>query len=349
MYIRTHRKRNPISLPTYSYETVLFRIVFASVVAIIAFQLIVYAGADLPVKENVTLWDYLRIIFYFNILSEAQVFTDVVLERYYPVPDRIKKRIVIQVFVGVVVFVGIYLVMTATTPKYEDVPRAILFFGLAIGMLFMSMIMTTLMSLRLTEKWVQAQRQINEMKQEKLKMDYNSLQDQLNPHFLFNNLSVLKSLIIYDKDTAVKFTEDFTDVYRYVLQSKERKLIKFKEELEFINSYLGLHKERLGEGIQVHIDVEKETLGYDIAPLTLQLLVENAIKHNITSKAQPLTLRIVANGHELIVANKLQKKSASYSTHTGLKNLMKRYEMITEQEIEIDQSDMEFRVRIPLL
>jgi LytS/YehU family sensor histidine kinase len=187
------------------------------------------------------------------------------------------------------------------------------------------------------------------MKREKLEMDYNSLQDQINPHFLFNNLSVLKSLIIYNQKSAVKFTEDFTDVYRYVLQSKDKRLVDIKDELAFIDAYLGLHKERLGDGLQIKFLISIDVTDLKIAPLTLQLLVENAIKHNIALKDSPLQINILAEDNYLEVRNNVQLRTTSYSTKTGLDNLLKRYEFLTKQKISIDANAEEFIVRIPLL
>lgn len=187
------------------------------------------------------------------------------------------------------------------------------------------------------------------MKREKLEMDYNSLQDQLNPHFLFNNLSVLKSLIIYNPEVAVGFTENFTDVYRYVLQSKNKRLVKLKEEFDFMKAYYALHKERLGEGLLLEYDISQEELDKEIAPLTVQLLIENAIKHNIVCKETPLKLRVVVGNDHLIVINNLNLRTASYSTKTGLGNLVRRYEMLTDKEVVIQYNEEMFEVKVPLL
>ncbi len=180
-------------------------------------------------------------------------------------------------------------------------------------------------------------------------MDYNSLQDQLNPHFLFNNLSVLKSLIIYDPDVAVDFTENFTDVYRYVLQSRNKRLVKLNEELQFMKAYYALHKERLGDGLLVETSIPEGETDKEIAPLTGQLLIENAIKHNVTSKETPLKISVAIEDGYLVVSNSLNLRTASYSTKTGLGNLVRRYEMLTEKEIVVQYDDERFEVRVPLL
>jgi LytS/YehU family sensor histidine kinase len=227
--------------------------------------------------------------------------------------------------------------------------RPAVILGMALGLIFVQVVANSLTMARITRKWLNSQEEIAEMKQEKLEMDYNSLQDQLNPHFLFNNLSVLKSLIIYNPEVAVGFTENFTDVYRYVLQSKNKRLVKLKEEFDFMKAYYALHKERLGDGLLLEYDIAKEELDKEIAPLTVQLLIENAIKHNIASKETPLKLRVVVGNNYLVVINNLNLRTASYSTKTGLGNLVRRYEMLTDKEVVIQYDEEIFEVKVPLL
>lgn len=292
---------------------------------------------------------YLRAILYFNLLSESQVLADYVLEKIFPVPRNIKFRILTQTILSFLFVLLFSFVVTYIENRRNVVPKIIIFLGLSSGFVFITLLSTSLMLIRITQKWIYSQKQLDVLKQQKLQMDYKSLQDQLNPHFLFNNLSVLKSLIVYDKDTAIKFTENFTDVYRYVLQSRNKKLISFKEELQFIEAYVGLHKERLSDGLNIKFSIDKEAQSSKLPPLTLQLLVENAIKHNITSKSSPLNICIEANKEYVEVRNNLQLKEASYSTKTGLQNLMKRYVLLTHKEVWVYNSATEFTVRVPFL
>jgi len=204
-------------------------------------------------------------------------------------------------------------------------------------------------SLRIIEKWIRSLKEIDLLKQAKLKSDYHSLQDQLNPHFLFNNLSVLKSMIIYDQKAAVLFTQNFTDVYRYVLQSKDKTTVKLKDEVEFISAYIGIHKQRLGNNLEVTMQLLPESLEKELPPLALQLLVENAIKHNIASKKSPLHIIIQTLANQLIVKNNMNIKESTYSTQKGLTNLGLRYKMITSKGIEVRTSEQYFTVTLPLL
>ena len=295
------------------------------------------------------IYDYLKVIFFFNLLGETLILSDVLFELIFPIPSKIRLRIFSQMVLGLFLIVGISMLMATFSPEKEVIPRSIILTGFALGLTFVMLVSSSLLIFRFTDKWISAQHEISMMKQEKLRMDYNSLQDQLNPHFLFNNLSVLKSLIIYDKDSAIEFTENFTDVYRYVLQSKDNMFVPLAEEIKFINSYIGLHKERLGDGLEVNINIEKDMMQKDIAPLTLQLLIENAIKHNTTGKDKPLVINLYTQNNLLVVANTLQKRKSSYSTKTGLKNLIMRYKMLAENKIDVDEKSDEFLVRVPLV
>ncbi|MCU4157047.1 histidine kinase [Carboxylicivirga sp. A043] len=187
------------------------------------------------------------------------------------------------------------------------------------------------------------------LQQDKLKQDYRALQDQVNPHFLFNNLSTLIAIIRQDKEAAIRFAINFSDVYRYVLQSNKHSSIKLSEEINFMKAFGALHKERLREGLVSEFDVDKKYYDWQLPPLSMQLLIENAVKHNVATKNSPLTIKIYTKDDYLVVWNSINPKSTTYSTNTGLSNLRKRYELLTDKEIVIEHSDKEFRVELPLI
>lgn len=339
-----------IRLPSYKPLNILLRFSLISVIAVGILHLMMFFLSK-PENGGSSLKIYLTMIIAFNMAAEIQIILDNVLERLLPVPKKIKLRLFFQIIFGITSLIMMLMIIKSILEPQLSSKEAQsgVFFGLLSGLVFVQMVANSLTIGRLTQKMFNAQEEIDEMKQEKLKMDYNLLQDQLNPHFLFNNLSVLKSLIIYDKDTAVNFTENFTDVYRYVLQSKDKLLVKFKDELEFMKAYGSLHKERLGEGISINVDINEEDLYKDIAPLTAQLLIENAVKHNITSRENPLHIEVYSKNNYLVVSNNLNIRESSYSTKTGLKNLAKRYTMLSEKEVEVYYNDKRFEVRVPLL
>ena len=179
-----------------------------------------------------------------------------------------------------------------------------------------------------------------------------SLKNQINPHFLFNNLSVLSELITVDSTASEEFVKQFAKVYRYVLNSHEKELVELKYELEFISSYSFLLKTRFSAGLHININVPSFSKEGFILPMAMQMLVENAIKHNVISRFKPLVLDIYEddNGY-LNVRNNLQKKQADdvESTKVGLNNIKKRYEHLGKKQIEIYQNEDEFRVAIPII
>lgn len=341
-----------LRLPGYEPLSIVIRFVLTSIIAFGVLHFIA-AITDVPpeIDDRIPFVIYVVVLLAFNLAVELQIVLDNVLERFLPVPTKIKLRLFLQIGVGILFLVAAHrVIMFFVEPKLtleESRPAVIL--GMAAGLIFVQMVANSLTLARLTQKWVNLQETIAEMKREKLQMDYNMLQDQLNPHFLFNNLSVLKSLIIYDPDVAVEFTENFTDVYRYVLQSRNKRLVKLSEEFEFMKAYYALHKERLGDGIAVETNVPKGILEREIAPLTGQLLIENAVKHNIASKKTPLKISVTVEDNYLVVSNNMNLRTTSYSTKTGLKNLFKRYEMLTEREIVVQYNEERFEVKVPLL
>ena len=337
-------------LPNYSFISIVLRFTLVSIVGLISMQFIRFVVE--PEEVTVTgprIIDYFFVILAFNFLSEANIVLDKLYEKVWPIPEKLRIRIFMHAIVSLVLIVIVYQVITSLMPYQDVVDKKVFFVAIAMGLLFVNSISSRLIIFRFMDIWVYAQKRIDEMKQEKLKLDYSSLQDQLNPHFLFNNLSVLKSLIIYDQDAAVNFTQNFTDVYRYVLKSQNKILVSLKDELLFIESYLSLHKERLGDGLEVLFSIDKDIIEKTIAPLSLQLLVENAIKHNIVSKGSPLRIEIKNTGNYLSVKNNVQLKENSYSTKKGLSNLITRYELIGAPDILIDKNEKEFSVSIPVL
>jgi two-component system, LytTR family, sensor kinase len=353
-FIRKHRNLDTLAarLPSYKPLNIVIRVFIISIVAFGLLRLIVFVIDMTPgIEETIPIRFYLIFMGSFVIAAEIQIALDNLLERFLPVPYKMKLRLLIQVSFGLIIlYLSFHSIKIFIEPELlNEKSKPGMYMGLLTGLLFVYMTANGLTIARFTEKWIISQKQIEEMKRERLKMDYNSLQDQLNPHFLFNNLSVLKSLIIYDKSSALKFTENFTDVYRYVLQSKDKQLVKLKDELIFIDSYLGLHKERLGDGLEIMISVLKESAELDIAPLSLQLLVENAIKHNVAAKESPLQIKIKSNREYVSIENNIQPRVSSYSTKTGLNNLKMRYDILTNRKIEVINENGLFTIKVPLL
>mgnify|MGYP003575612886 CR=1 FL=1 len=177
----------------------------------------------------------------------------------------------------------------------------------------------------------------------------HALKNQVNPHFLFNSLSVLSSLVHRNADLAETFVLKLSDAYTYILNQKETDLVTLDEELKFLKSYFFLLQIRFGSKISLDINVE-ETKGFSIPPLILQLLLENAVKHNRMSTAQPLSITIDGDGDNLIVQNNINKREKQEeSSGLGLENIRQRYLMVDNSEIEVKDDDSVFSVKIPLI
>jgi hypothetical protein len=334
-------------LSSYKGRSILFRIGVVSAVAL-AFMLF----ADFMATEEgvvIPINQYIKVIIVFNILSEVNVLLDNVFERYIPIPSRIKLKVLLHIVASLVVGFLALFYFEANVNNVEVLNQPVTWLMFAFGLIFVFSLIVVSLSLRFVAKWMSTQQEVEELRQLQMKNDYNALQDQLNPHFLFNNLSVLKSMIRYDTDAAVAFTQNFTDTYRYVLQSRDRTTVSLAEELEFIRSYASLHIQRVGEALKVNYAIDPSLESRLIPPLSLQLLVENAIKHNIASKEEPLEIRIYTAGKSICVENTFQPKESSYSSSKGLNNLTARYKYLTDQKVRIIQDDKIFKVELPLL
>jgi sensor histidine kinase YesM len=187
------------------------------------------------------------------------------------------------------------------------------------------------------------------LKTEMMAYKYESLRNQINPHFLFNSLNVLSDLVYDDQALAVKFIQQMSDLFRYVLDSRDKELVPLKDELEFIRSFTFLLKTRFEDKLIIENDVKANPDDF-IVPMTLQLLIENAVKHNEVSEAFPLRISIRKNNNYLEVENILQTKNVGEdSKKTGLKNIIQQFAFFSNQPIEIISSDNRYLVRVPIL
>ena len=344
----SHNKLHFLSqLSAYTVKSVFIRLSLVSGVGLLFFFLSIKIAGDSTIR--VTALEYLQVVIIFNIISEINVLIDHLAERFLPIPEKISLRVVLHILVSLLVAVAAVFYFSLIVKEALFFSHPIVQLMMLFGLIFIFILILISIALRIIDKWIYSVRQLEELKNLKLKSDYNSLQAQLNPHYLFNNLSVLKSMITFDPDAAILFTQNFTDVYRYVLQSKDKTTVKLSDELEFIEAYTALHKERMGEAFEVINEVSDAASKKDIPPLALQLLVENAVKHNIAVKEAPLTIRIKSNDDTLTVCNNLNFKESAFSEKTGLNNLIQRYALLTDREVEVRTGNESFEVKIPLL
>ncbi len=217
------------------------------------------------------------------------------------------------------------------------------------------LIITFVVSLFFHAVFLYRKLQENRVKEQKIiagnaSAQFETLKNQIDPHFLFNSLNVLSSLIEENPENAQRFTTSLSKIYRYVLDQKDKELVPLKEELNFAKTYMKLLSMRFENSLSYSLPdtvIDEET---KVVPLSLQLLLENTIKHNIVSDLQPLHITITVEGDYLVVSNNLQKKEVLQSgSGVGLKNIVSRYAILTEKPVMVDADETNFMVKIPIL
>jgi sensor histidine kinase YesM len=218
------------------------------------------------------------------------------------------------------------------------------FINLSVDVIFVGFFYTK----HLVQYYVQSMISEEELKRENLNARYEALKNQVNPHFLFNSLNTLTGVVEQNPEKAVDFIKKLSDIYRYVLDQRDKEVVAIEEEMRFVENYMHLAKVRYGEGISLKIS--QNFKGIMVAPLGLQILIENAIKHNIISDDEPLTVEIFKEENYLVVRNNLQKKLASSEkTLVGLENLKNRYQYFTALPVLVSESDGYFTVKLPII
>ncbi len=221
---------------------------------------------------------------------------------------------------------------------------------LVLVLLVITVMVTLELGLFLLNRWRYSLVELERFKKENAEFQFESLRAQVNPHFLFNSLNTLSSLIYEDQEKAEAFIRELSDVYRYILENRGKELVSLGEELTVARSYIYLVQLRFEKNLDVDLNVPETKHEMKIAPLTLQLLVENAVKHNVIARKKPLRIAIFVDRDYLVVKNNLQKKeSREYSSQLGLKNIKSRYAFLTDRKMEILEKEMEFIVKIPLI
>jgi len=297
---------------------------------------------------------YLLTILVVAISLELIYFIKVQYDRKLPWEGNPYKRFLLQWLsgLGVGIFFGmivrwLYLVIFNRFTYIALVDEIIL---LAFIIVVITILTVVELSVFLLEKWRFSLAELERFKKENAEFQFESLRSQVNPHFLFNSLNTLASLIYSDKEKAEIFIRELSDVYRYVLDNRGKELIQLNRELQVARSYLFLLGLRFEKNLEVKWEIDDEADRKMIAPLTLQLLIENAVKHNIVSKKKPLTISIQALDKLLIVKNNLQRKDIKeYSSKLGLKNIQSRYGFLSAGEVEVIETDSEFIVKVPLI
>lgn len=268
--------------------------------------------------------------------------------------NKRRKIIMLAILVPYAVIMSLVRIYVENWLIWELPVKSISFYFSIIGinLLFILLQVTLYESLFFVEKWVVAQMEAKELKKLNLQMQVDSLKVQIQPHFLFNSLNTLVGLIEVDQSRAVRFTEGLAHVYRYLLDATNRTVIGLAEELRFTRNYFFLLKNRYPQGLYLDMEVEEEALDqYQVLPLSLQLLIENAVKHNVITRARPLYITVTMNKEAecLTVRNNLQRKNNPAPVGMGLAHLGKKLSLLNAGKLQVEEKEGIFSVKIPLL
>ena len=313
----------------------------------VALTLITYSSANRKLSTFLIVASFSSLMWIFLWLGNAMA-SDLIDRKIDWIKEPVK-RFVVGMLVMIVYTV---LVSYGLVYLYKNV------FGLNVGdttiFQYSTLIITFIISLFMhgrgfLKSWKLAEIEAEKAKQESIRANYESLKNQVNPHFLFNSLNALTSLVYEDQDKAAKFIKQLSEVYRYVLDSRNKEVVSLDEELRFLDSSLFLQQIRFGDKLK--IENELKPMKGNIPPLAIQMLVENAIKHNEVSQEHPLVVTLHADGSNLFISNNLQLRSKliSDSVGVGLDNIKKRFEFLSDRPIVIEKDEKNFVVRLPIL
>lgn len=275
-----------------------------------------------------------------------------VLARYFPIDEKPITRIVLQLALGALAlfairaigfaWIGPYFPTKLTWEFRAAIYAVDFFFSAAINVMFFAQ--------DYFKRWKASIEKAEKLEKEKTQVQFDNLKNQLNPHFLFNALTSLNSLIFSDQNLASNFLQHLSRVYRYVLQHKEKEQVSLATEVDFIANYIFLLETRFGRAFQVKINLNDEALERGVVPVTLQIMLENAIKHNVMNEMRPLVVDIYNEGDYLHVRNNLQrKKVVDSSNKQGLENLKSLYRYLSPLNVMVEETTHYYCVKIPLL
>lgn len=261
-------------------------------------------------------------------------------------------RIVITLIVNVIV---IYCVVTVVAVVVFEGPLDYVFTSQGRGTVLTTLMIVTLLVLLFHSieffKASKKVRLVNEqLRKEKVSAELNALKSQVNPHLLFNSFNVLAGLIDEEPEQAKKFLKGLSKIYRHILENRDEDFVNLIEELNFAQEFIKLQQVRFEEGIYLNVNIDKAKLQQKVPALSLQLLLENATKHNGFSKSQPLTIDITAiNGHLVVSNNRQERRRLLESSGMGLENIRKRYELIGKDGFNVEETPDQFTVKLPLI
>jgi two-component system, LytTR family, sensor kinase len=309
--------------------------------------------------KDINISDFLTSIVITIIVWEGNLRIDIWMNKKYPWLKHPWKRILVH-FPACVIYSAFFIYFLSLLSKNMFHPGLdnmeagdyFRFAFIVLGILvFLSLFLLSIeVSVQFFRNWKNSQIDNERIRSEYLQARLQNLINQVNPHFLFNNLSVLSSLVYKDQDKAVDFINQLSKVYRYLLDTRDSEMVSLSQELEFIRSYVFLLKIRFEDKVQFRIDVPEDKLNAYIPQMSLQMLIENAMKHNESSENAPLRITIHTEKDMLVVTNNLQLQTViETGLKTGLQNIKERYRFFTDIPVEVINDSNSFTVKIPLL
>jgi sensor histidine kinase YesM len=301
-------------------------------------------------------WNLLYTLMYSMVLYFANAIIFIQLDKYFEKNRFHLKRLVIGFLASFLISgLAIFFLRIVEDVIIEKRTFSVFFKNETASNYLVAMVITVIVSLLIHLVYFYKAYQENRVKQEKIiagnaSAQFESLKNQLDPHFLFNSLNVLSSLIEENPVNAQKFTTSLSKIYRYVLEQRDKELVSVAEELQFAKTYMNLLKMRFENSITFELPEDFENEEAKVVPLALQLLLENAIKHNVVSEQKPLHVKIYIQDNQLIVENNLQKRETLQTRKgVGLQNIVDRYAILTTRNVAILENENIFKIKLPIL
>jgi two-component system, LytTR family, sensor kinase len=275
------------------------------------------------------------------------------IDKKYNWNESAIKRLLIELSAILVFSTTIYIIFEYVPKKIhgEEIIWTEIKLNATITSIISVLIVAISESLDLLNAWKSSILKNKELEKENIEAQFYTLKSQVNPHFLFNSLNTLANYV-QDNELASEYLQNLSEYLRYILVLNEDKLTRIEKEFEILAKYIFLQKSRFKEGLDIHMEISQKVLNNDayVPPFSLQILLENAIKHNVISKSKPLFIKIFTSDDERIsIINNVQEKEVQNSTHIGLKNIIDRYRLITNKEVIIENNGKEFKVSLPII
>ena len=305
-------------------------------------------------QNHTILYDFLTTIIITGLVWEGNLRIDEWFNKKLPWVTKTFQRIVFQFIVAMFFSAIIIFIIIIVYQKYVYCQtwenKSVLSSSFFTGLIVSFVLIGIEVSMQFFKNWKASLIEIEKYKTESIQAQLQNLKEQVNPHFLFNNLSVLSSLVYKNQDKAVDFINQLAKVYRYLLDNRNNELVTLEEELVFLNSYIYLLSIRFEDSLHFELNINDSLKQKLMPPMCLQMLVENAIKHNEVSSAFPLTISIISEEEKIIVSNKIQPRNyVENSSKTGLKNILSRYSFFTTEKVIINNQAQQFSVSLPLI